>query len=238
MAGRCAGDACAGWVRAHSRPGGVDPIRSNWYEMHPAYGSEAYVSQGTEAELAAMERGCAMHASLRAGRPVQVEEVETLADSLGGGIGLDNRYTFPMVRALVDDTVLVSEEEIAAAIGHAYREEQVVIEGAGAVGIAALLSARVSPTGVTAVLVSGANIDMELHRRIVCGTDATRARDPSGAGEGKRYLDATTFTADGSGSGSFNKDVPAVPSGQAITATATNLATGDTSEFSACKTSP
>ena len=78
-----------------------------------------------------MERGCAMHASLRAGRPVQVEEVETLADSLGGGIGLDNRYTFPMVRALVDDTVLVSEEEIAAAIGHAYREEQVVIEGAG-----------------------------------------------------------------------------------------------------------
>ena len=129
-----------------------------------------------------MERGCAMHASLRAGRPVQVEEVETLADSLGGGIGLDNRYTFPMVRALVDDTVLVSEEEIAAAIGHAYREEQVVIEGAGAVGIAALLSARVSPTGVTAVLVSGANIDMELHRRIVCGTDATRARDPSGAG--------------------------------------------------------
>lgn len=39
-----------------ARDGGVDPIRSNWYEMQPTYGSEAYISQGTEAELVAMER--------------------------------------------------------------------------------------------------------------------------------------------------------------------------------------
>jgi threonine dehydratase len=43
-----------------------------------------------------MERGAAMEASLRAGRPVAVEEMETLADSLGGGIGLANRYTFSL----------------------------------------------------------------------------------------------------------------------------------------------
>jgi threonine dehydratase len=115
-----------------------------------------------------MERGCAMHASLRAGHPVQVEELETLADSLGGGIGLDNRHTFRIAQTLVDDTVLVTEEEIAAAIAHAYREEQVVVEGAGAVGIAALLTGRVTAPGTTAVLLSGANIDMGLHRRIVC----------------------------------------------------------------------
>ncbi len=115
-----------------------------------------------------MERGCAMHASLQAGHPVQVEELETLADSLGGGIGLDNRYTFSMAQKLVDDVVLVSEEEIAAAIRHAYRMEQVIVEGSGAVGIAALLAGRVEAPGITAVLVSGANIDMELHRRIVC----------------------------------------------------------------------
>ena len=116
-----------------------------------------------------MERGCAMHASLAAGKPVQVEELETLADSLGGGIGLDNRYTFRMAQTLVDDSVLVSEEEIAAAIRHAYATEQIVVEGSGAVGIAALLAGRIAAPGTTAVLVSGANIDMALHRRIVCG---------------------------------------------------------------------
>lgn len=118
-----------------------------------------------------MERGCAMHASLEAGHPVQIEELETLADSLGGGIGLDNRYTFRMAQALVDDTVLVSEDEIAAAIRHAYREEQVVVEGSGAVGIAALLAGRIANPGTTAVLISGANIDMALHQRIVCGSN-------------------------------------------------------------------
>ena len=115
-----------------------------------------------------MERGCAMHTSLRAGKPVQVEELETLADSLGGGIGLGNHYTFRMAQTLVDETVLVTEDEIATAIRHAYREEQVVVEGAGAVGIAALLSGRVVAPGTTAVLLSGANIDMILHRQIIC----------------------------------------------------------------------
>lgn len=116
-----------------------------------------------------MERGCAMHASLRAGHPVLVDEQETLADSLGGGIGLDNRYTFRMAQALVDDTVLVSEPEIAAAIRHAYRHEQVVVEGSGAVGIAALLAGRIDTRGSTAVLVSGSNIDMNRHWRIAGG---------------------------------------------------------------------
>lgn len=115
-----------------------------------------------------MERGCAMHASLAAGRPVQVEELETLADSLGGGIGLDNRYTFRMAQERVDETVLVSEEEIAQAIRHAYHEEQLILEGSGAVGIAALLAGRVADSGTTVVLASGANIDMALHRRLVC----------------------------------------------------------------------
>ncbi|MBT0963367.1 hydroxyectoine utilization dehydratase EutB [Denitromonas iodatirespirans] len=118
-----------------------------------------------------MERGCAMHASLAAGKPVQVEELETLADSLGGGIGLDNRYTFHMAQTLVDDVVLVGEDEIAAAIRHAYAREQIVIEGSGAVGIAALLTGRLTAPGTTAVLVSGSNIDMALHRRIVCAQE-------------------------------------------------------------------
>ncbi|HSR71350.1 MAG TPA: pyridoxal-phosphate dependent enzyme, partial [Kiloniellales bacterium] len=118
-----------------------------------------------------MERGAAMHASLDAGRPVQVEELPTLADSLGGGLGLDNRYTFALVRDLVDDLILVDEREIAAAIRHAYWEERQIVEGAGAVGIAALRSGRVREPGRTVSLLSGGNIDMTLHHRIVGGED-------------------------------------------------------------------
>ncbi|MDW6026129.1 hydroxyectoine utilization dehydratase EutB [Mesorhizobium sp. BAC0120] len=116
-----------------------------------------------------MERGAAMKASLDAGRPVLVEELPTLADSLGGGIGLDNQLTFQMCRELLDDVVLLTEAEIAAGIVHAYAEEREIVEGAGAVGIAALLASKVKPEGPTVVLLSGGNIDMALHRKIVCG---------------------------------------------------------------------
>lgn len=117
-----------------------------------------------------MERGAAMKASLDAGRPVQVEEMPTLADSLGGGVGLDNRLTFAMCRDLLDDVVLLSESEIAAGIVHAYEQEREIVEGAGAVGIAALLAGEVKPSGPTVLILSGRNIDMGLHRNILCGT--------------------------------------------------------------------
>ena len=114
-----------------------------------------------------MERGAAMHAALQAGRPVPVKELPTLADSLGGGIGQDNRHTFAMVRDLIDDLILVSEEEIARAVHHAYWQEKQIIEGAGAVGIAALQSGKLQPSGPTLVLLSGGNIDMALHHRLI-----------------------------------------------------------------------
>lgn len=116
-----------------------------------------------------MQRGAAMYECLQAGKPMLVEEQATLADSLGGGIGVDNQYTFKMVRERVDDFVLVSEVEIAEAIRHAYWQERQIIEGSGAVGIAALLSGRVVAEGPTVVLLSGGNIDMALHQRIISG---------------------------------------------------------------------
>jgi threonine dehydratase len=112
-----------------------------------------------------------MHECLAAGRPVPVEEVATLADSLGGGIGLDNRHTFRMVRELVGKVVLVSETEIAAGIRHGYWRERQIVEGAGAVGMAALLGGKFRPTGPTALVLSGGNIDMALHHRIISGED-------------------------------------------------------------------
>ena len=114
-----------------------------------------------------MERGCAMAASQKAGKPIEVEELPTLADSLGGGIGLDNQLTFDMVHDYVDEIVLLSETEIADGIRHAYFKEQVILEGGGAVGIAALLAGKVTPGEKTIVLLSGKNIDMERHQKII-----------------------------------------------------------------------
>lgn len=114
-----------------------------------------------------MERGAAMAASLAAGVPTDVQEVETLADSLGGGIGPDNHLTFPMCRDLLDDVILLSEDEIAAGIRHAAKIEGEIVEGAGAIGIAALLAGKIRPDGPTVVIVSGGNIDPVVHRAIV-----------------------------------------------------------------------
>ena len=124
-----------------------------------------------------MERGAAMYESQKAGRPVQVEELPTLADSLGGGVGLDNRHTFAMVRDLVDELVLVSEAEIAAAIRHAYWQERQVIEGSGSVGIAALLAGKIADPGRCVALVTGQNIDMALHKRLIDGEDVDMAEE-------------------------------------------------------------
>ena len=119
-----------------------------------------------------MQRGAAMHASLAAGHPVEVEELPTLADSLGGGIGLNNRYTFNMTRDLCDHLHLLSETSIANALRHAYREERLVLEGAAVVGIAALLDGLIEPRGPIVVVVSGRNVDIDQHLRVLAGADA------------------------------------------------------------------
>lgn len=119
-----------------------------------------------------MQRGAAMHASLGAGQPLEVEELPTLADSLGGGIGLDNRYTLSMTRDLCDHLHLLSEASIANAIRHAYREERLVLEGAAVVGIAALLDGLIEPRGPIVVVVSGRNVDIDQHLRVLSGLDA------------------------------------------------------------------
>lgn len=129
-----------------------------------------------------MARGAAMKASLDAGRPVDVEELPTLADSLGGGIGLENRLTFRMCRDLLDDVVVVTESEIAAGIRHLYAVEREIAEGSGSVCVAALLARKSVLAGPVVALVSGRNIDMELHCRIVGGEQTEFERYDDAAG--------------------------------------------------------
>ncbi len=106
-----------------------------------------------------MENGAAMYESLSAGRPVEVGEVPSLADSLGGGIGLGNRWTFPVCRALVDETILVSEEEIYRGMRALFIDQKLVTEGAAAVGPAALIAGKLRLDGPTAIIISGHNVE-------------------------------------------------------------------------------
>jgi threonine dehydratase len=109
-----------------------------------------------------------MHESLDAGKPIVYPEEETVANALAGGIGLENRYTFELVRDLVDEYVLVSEDEIRDAMAFAATEHKLVVEGGGAVGIAALLAGKVSVRGENvAVVVSGGNIEAPVLARVV-----------------------------------------------------------------------
>ncbi|NRG17518.1 hydroxyectoine utilization dehydratase EutB [Rhizobiales bacterium] len=121
-----------------------------------------------------MDRGAAMHASLLAGHPVEVQEVASLADSLGGGIGLENRLSFALCRDYLDDVVLVTEEEIYRAMQTLYYEDRIVAEGACVVGIAAMQSGKLpKPKGPVATIVTGRNVDMEVFTRVVTGQDVT-----------------------------------------------------------------
>jgi threonine dehydratase len=108
-----------------------------------------------------MERGPAMLRCLEAGKLIQIAEEETLADALIGNVGLKNQYTFRIVQSCVDEVVLVSEEEIAEAMAFALAEHHLVLEGGGAVGIAALLSDKLGQLGENvAVVISGGNVGL------------------------------------------------------------------------------
>ena len=119
-----------------------------------------------------MENGAAMHQSILAGKPVAVEEMPSLADSLGGGIGLENQLSFPICKALLDDVVLVSEEDIYRAMQTLYYEDRMVAEGASVVGLAAVQSGKLGrPPGPMATIISGRNVDMAVFTDIINGRD-------------------------------------------------------------------
>jgi threonine dehydratase len=105
--------------------------------------------------------------SLRAGHAVIAETGQTIAD----GIAVKNpgEMTLPIIREYVDEVVEVNEEEIARAIFFCVQNKRLVVEGAGAAGLAALLAKKIDfrpDTNVCAVLCGG-NIDANLLARVL-----------------------------------------------------------------------
>jgi threonine dehydratase len=102
----------------------------------------------------------------------QAGAITTLAAarSLADGIALKQvgTLTFPVIEALVDEIVTVEEEEIAHAIVGLMEKSKLVVEGAGAVGLAALLYGKPGvASGKTVVVLSGGNIDVQTISRVV-----------------------------------------------------------------------
>lgn len=116
-----------------------------------------------------MDRGAAMAESLKAGHPVAVEEFASLADSLGGGIGLENRVTFQACRQHVDAVILVGENDIYRGMRSMFFDERIVAEGAACVGHAAYLSEKLRLDGPAAFIVTGRNVDTGQFATVVKG---------------------------------------------------------------------
>jgi threonine dehydratase len=99
------------------------------------------------------ERTPAMRASLDAGHPVTVPEVDTVADSLRGDLGPDNRYTFGLVREHVDDVVIVSEQAIMDTMRLLQQHDRLRVEGAAAAAAAYLRQVPPGRAGAVAAAV-------------------------------------------------------------------------------------
>jgi threonine dehydratase len=100
--------------------------------------------------------------SLRSGKPMAVESALTIADGIA--VKRPGTLTLSLIDRWVDEIVVVAEDDVAEAMVFALERAKLVVEGAGAVGVAALLSGRVGAggSGATVVVLSGGNVDAGL----------------------------------------------------------------------------
>lgn len=115
---------------------------------------------GVQAEASAF-----MHSLFYKGTQEGTQDLPTLADGLAGEVE-PGSVTIPMVKQLADEIVLVSEEEIAYATAFAWHVYGEKLEGAGAVGLAGVLSGKVEERPAV-VFVSGGNVQPEVHAEVV-----------------------------------------------------------------------
>jgi threonine dehydratase len=117
---------------------------------------------GVEAEAAASAK-----ASREARGIVAIESAETLADGIA--VKCIGERTYPLIQEYVDDIVTVAEEDIATAILRLLEREKTVVEGAGAVPLAALMTGKIPVKADERVvgILCGGNIDVNMISRII-----------------------------------------------------------------------
>ncbi|QKS12272.1 threonine ammonia-lyase [Curtobacterium sp. Csp1] len=111
------------------------------------------------------ENAAAYPSSIRAGEPVTVATTPTIADGIA--VARPGDLNFPIIRDHVDEIVTVSDDDTARALLVLLERAKLVVEAAGAVGVAAIMSGAVRDTGRTVVLLSGGNIDPLMMERVI-----------------------------------------------------------------------
>ncbi|MBZ4485831.1 threonine ammonia-lyase [Microbacterium sp. cx-55] len=104
-------------------------------------------------------------ASLAAGHPIEVATTPTIADGIA--VARPGDAPFAILHELLDDVVTVTDDDIARAILMLLERAKLVVEPAGAVGVAAILTGRIQAAGPTVAVLSGGNIDPLLLQRVV-----------------------------------------------------------------------
>ncbi|WP_299848304.1 pyridoxal-phosphate dependent enzyme [uncultured Roseovarius sp.] len=105
------------------------------------------------------QNSAALAASIQAGRVVETEHLDTLADGVAGGMDQDS-LTLPLAMDVIDQVVECSEAEIAAALRRLAKDENMLVEGAAALALAGFLQLSDEMRGQTnVVLLCGANFD-------------------------------------------------------------------------------
>ncbi|HEY8294512.1 MAG TPA: threonine ammonia-lyase [Micrococcaceae bacterium] len=111
------------------------------------------------------ENAAAYPPSLAADALVPLKRVSTMADGIA--VGRPGQLPFSIIRELVDDVVTVSEDSLARALIFLLERAKMVVEPAGAVGVAALMDGKIENPGTTVVVLTGGNIDPMLMLKVI-----------------------------------------------------------------------
>jgi threonine dehydratase len=127
----------------------------------------------------------AIYLSRQKGELVYTDTVRTIADGIA--IKRPGKLNWELIHQYVDEVVLVDEEEIAQSILFLLERAKLMVEGAGAVGLAALMGGKVQNVqGPVCVILSGGNIDVNILSRII----------ERGLVKAGRYVRLSTFVPD------------------------------------------
>lgn len=135
----------------------ISGIGSVFKQLHPEVKVIGVTAKGAPA----------MHDSFQQKSPVNSESVKTIADGIA--VRKTTEMTFNYIMECVDEIVQVEDEEIASAILFLLERQKLVVEGAGAVGVAALIHQKFDyfPNANIGVVLSGGNIDVTMLNVII-----------------------------------------------------------------------